>query len=148
MRPTKQLFRHAPDQGIWGDCERAAWATILDLDINDVPHFFDGGCSTEDAMRKEREFESSLGLYHVALPFVASNGLDAVLSSVGHNNPNAEYLLMGQSKTGCNHTVVCRGSAIIHDPSLDDAGIIGPCDDGWYWLVFFTRAPTSGSGVF
>jgi hypothetical protein len=132
---------------VWGDCERAAWATVLDLDIEQVPHFFDGGCSTEEAVRREREFEATLGLYHVALPFVSDNGLDAVLASVNHNNPKVEYLLCGTSKTGCNHTVVCRGNAIVHDPSLNNSGIIGPADDGFYWITLFVRAPTDSGCV-
>ena len=26
-----------------------------------------------------------------------------------------------------------------HDPSLDDSGIVGPCDDGFYWVQYITR---------
>jgi hypothetical protein len=34
--------------------------------------------------------------------------------------------LTGRSATGCNHAVVCRNDRIVHDPSLDAVGIVGP----------------------
>lgn len=40
MTPVTQEFRHDPKNFIWGDCHRAALATILDLPISKVPHFF------------------------------------------------------------------------------------------------------------
>jgi hypothetical protein len=39
-----------------------------------------------------------------------------------------------------NHTVVCRGGRIEWDPSMDDAGIVGPCDDGFYWVTWLIPA--------
>lgn len=140
MKPVKQLFLHRPEQGIYGDCERAAWATILDLDILDVPHFFEGGCSANEAVKRQRAFEATLGLYHITLPFCVDAGVEGVLAAMGYNNPNAEYLLVGQSRNGTNHTVVCRGDKIVHDPALDNSGIVGPCDDGWFWITIFLKA--------
>ena len=141
MRPQKQLNRHDPDKGVWGDCERAAWATILDLDLADVPHFWDGGVDTATAVARQREFEKTLGLYYVSVPFTSPDGLGAVLNCVSHNNPDAEYLLCGTSRTGCNHTVVCKGDKIVWDPALNDSGIVGAADDGFFWVTIFGKRP-------
>jgi hypothetical protein len=50
-------------------------------------------------------------------------------------NPGVFYLLGGQSRTDCGHSVVCLDDAIIWDPSLTDAGIVGPMEDGYYWIT-------------
>lgn len=71
-------------------------------------------------------------------------GLQDVLSSVHNMNryvSNLTYLLTGRSKTGCNHAVVCREDRIVHDPSINQSGIVGPAiaDDGSeaWWVTFF-----------
>lgn len=35
----QEITDHAPDSGIYGDCYRAALATILDLPLSSVPHY-------------------------------------------------------------------------------------------------------------
>jgi hypothetical protein len=40
MKPIDQEFMHDPEKGIIGDCFRACIASILELDINEVPHFY------------------------------------------------------------------------------------------------------------
>jgi hypothetical protein len=102
VRFTKQLFRHKPDEGVFGDCFRTAIACILELDA--IP--------TEDVAH--------------AL-FCAKTFSDGL-----------PYIFSGTSRTGVNHAVIGQGDQIIHDPSLTDAGIIGPCDDGMFcieWIV-------------
>ena len=52
------------------------------------------------------------------------------------NNPDVYWLLTATSRTGVHHVVVCRNGEIAHDPSQTDAGIVGPCDDGYWWVEF------------
>ena len=60
MKFHKQLYRHDPENGVWGDCYRTAWACLLDLEPEDVPHFCEGftddGAATAklDAWLRER----------------------------------------------------------------------------------------------
>lgn len=142
---NKQLFRHLPKQGIIGDCERTAIACLLDLKPEEVPHFgekyFDDGYMFN---KMEDEFLASMGYARIQIPYCCD--LSTFLTTAKLYNPSVYYLLSGQSKTGCNHTVVCCGDLIIWDPSIDDAGIIGPCSDGYYWATYliserFTRNP-------
>lgn len=140
MRALKQRFKHNPEGGVWGDCHRASIATVLGLDLDDVPHFADGGCSGEEFARREREFLASRGIASISLPvsLAESSSYGDLLAMVAQQNgDDFVYLLGGTSRTGVNHTVVCRGSQIFNDPSLTDAGIIGPCADGYFWLTFF-----------
>lgn len=135
MKPVKQQFKHDPTNGVFGDCHRAAMATVLALPIEAVPHFGDGDPSVDEFFRRERDFLAQYNLRSVQLPFGA--GLDDVLRGMAGWNGDVVYLLGGQSRTGVNHTVVCRGAEIVHDPSSSDAGIVGPCSDGHYWVTCF-----------
>lgn len=137
MRPLKQRFKHDPENGVWGDCYRAAFASVLELDLDDVPHFSDGGPSASmDTLERAEMWLRERGLRTISITFTGD--LREVLMTVGRlNGDDLIYLLSGTSRTGVNHTVVCQGSKIAHDPSLTDAGIAGPCDDGLYWLTFF-----------
>lgn len=139
MIPLKQRNRHNPEEGVWGDCHRAAIASVLELDLDDVPHFADGGPTGEEFMRREQAFLRSLGLVRIAVPYDAP--LEKVLECVRVLNPGVYYLLGGKSRTGVDHTVIGLNGQIVHDPSLDNSGIVGPCEsDGLYWLTFFGAA--------
>lgn len=135
MIPLKQRNLHKPHDGIYGDCHRAAIASILELSLDDVPHFCDLTLFPSDWVLHERKWLHARGL--TTITQVYEGRLEDVLNSVGGLNPDTYYILGGTSKTGCGHSVVACNGEIVHDPSLTDAGIIGPMSDGWYWVTFF-----------
>lgn len=136
MIPLKQRNRHDPDNGVWGDCHRAAIASVLELSLDDVPHFFEGGRGTVEARILEKEFLRDRGL--VAIDIGAGSNLEETLDAMGVWNPGVYYLLAGKSRNNVTHSVVCLNDKIVHDPSLDDSGIIGPDEKtGLYWVTFF-----------
>ena len=140
MKIQKQLNRHDPENGIYGDCHRTAIACILDMDAADVPHFMDKTTGKGEAPEANAAVEKWLnkrGLCQIITIYPGETPLKDILHAVGHNNPGICFLLSGESATGCNHSVVACDGEIVCDPSLDDSGIIGPCDDGFYWVVFF-----------
>lgn len=140
MTPVKQSITHAPRAGRWGDCHRAAVASVLDLPLAAVPHFSEGGPGVEEFKAREREFFARHGLVPITAVYAGSEVYDGpalILEVVGKLNPETPYLLGGRSRHGGDHTVVCLGDAIVHDPSHDDAGIVAPSSDGWYWVTFF-----------
>lgn len=147
MKRLKQSVRHCPAEGRWGDCHRAAVASALDLALDDVPHFGDGGADAGLFRQREVEWFEAQGLTPLQVPF--QGDLEGILQTVGSLNPGVCYLLGGNSKIGAGHTVVCVGAEIVHDPSPDENGIVGPMSDGLYWVTFFGsgRAAHSEAGI-
>jgi hypothetical protein len=138
MIERKQLFRHRPHEGQIGDCHRTAIACLLDMEPETVPHF--GAKDFEVGIEKctqVEEVDAWLAERGYAQVHIAFGGeLEDVLASVGALNPKAYYLLGGWSRTGVNHTVIGCGNRIAWDPSQNDAGIVGPCSDGYFWVTF------------
>ena len=138
MIPRKQTIRHDPENGAWGDCYRASLASILDLQITDVPHFGEDNPSGDEFHARVDRFLAAKGYAAIHGCFNGDAELAAILGSIAFMNRDIYYLLTGTSKTGCNHTVVCCSDQIVHDPSLTDAGIVGPASDGLYWVAYLT----------
>ena len=134
MIKRKQLFRHKPEEGIYGDCHRTAIACLMDLEPDEVPHFGEDFMDADKFNRRVDEYLASQFLAQISVIYDCE--LDVILKHMAGFNPNAYYLLSGTSRTGVNHTVCCLGGEIIWDPALDNSGIIGPCDDGLFWLTF------------
>lgn len=142
MKPQKQLNRHRPAEGVYGDCHRTALAIVLNMDAKDVPHFMDGTPGTgnaEDAHDRIEAWLNARGICTINVLFPGEVPRDEVLQTVSLTNHRSVpvFILGGMSKNGVNHSVVCCDGKIACDPSQDDSGIVGPCDDGFYWLTFF-----------
>ncbi|WP_407155195.1 hypothetical protein [Bradyrhizobium sp. STM 3557] len=142
MKPQKQLNRHRPEQGIYGDCHRTAIACVLDMDAQDVPHYMDASAYDDGAEAAHDRVEAWLnarGIVTINMLFPGETPLKDVLCTVSACNPRSRpvFILGGQSRNGVNHSVVCCDGEIVCDPSQDDSSIVGPCDDGYYWLTFF-----------
>jgi hypothetical protein len=142
MKPQKQLNRHRPKDGIYGDCHRTAIAIVLDMDAKDVPHFMDGTPGKGDAEEAHIKIEAWLnarGLCTINILFPGEIPLKEVLATVAFCNQRSRpvFILGGMSRNGVNHSVVCCDGEIACDPSQDDSGIVGPCDDGFYLVTFF-----------
>ncbi|RWN78059.1 MAG: hypothetical protein EOS02_09875 [Mesorhizobium sp.] len=137
MRLVKQLHRHLPDQGIYGDCARTVIACLLDLDPEDVPH-----AHRELAAGEQQEMHDAFlldrGILRISIPVQIAE-IEKALEWGAYYAKGMPYVLAGTSRTGVNHVVIAHGREIIWDPSLTDAGIIGPCDDGLYWFELLVR---------
>lgn len=134
VKKFKQLFRHDPENGVYGDCYRTAIGCIMGLSPDRVPHFCDGP-DDELMQAKIREFLGPLGLVLIEVPF-SGEGIDLpLIMQIGEaRSEGLPYLLTGMSSIGSNHVVVCQADKIIHDPSLDDTGIVGPTRAGNWWI--------------
>jgi hypothetical protein len=139
MIPVFQQVLHDPNAGQYGDCHRAAIATVLGLPPDDVPHFGFDDPPAPAFFNREREFLARFNLYGATVPF--SGELTDVLRTMSTlNGSDFVYLLGGKSPRGTNHTVVCRGDQIEHDPNPKGGGLVEPCSDGLWWLTFFVAA--------
>lgn len=135
MKPQKQKNRHDPANRVWGDCYRTCIAVVFGLDRDEVPHFMDEGRADGEAKKLCDPWLAARGYLQVDIPWADDPG--PVLKRMGETNPGLIYLLAGFSRTGCNHSVVCQGGEIVCDPSLNDSGIVGRCDDGYTWVTIF-----------
>ena len=137
MRKQKQLFRHRPDEGVFGDCQRTVFACLLDLSPEEVPHEH-RTMSNGEQQDIFRAWLQGRGWTTVSFAFQCEPA--EVLTLMKAMNPGVYYMLSGESRTGCNHVVIALDDEIVWDPSLDDSGIIGRCDDGFTWVEFLVPA--------
>ena len=141
MAYQKQLHYHDPEQGIFGDCYRTCLAGLLDVDRDSVPHYVD---SIEPAEWEKRitplyaAWLADRGLQELAIPVYGGNvSVEEILTfQATRTSQDSRAMLNGTSATGCNHCVIIGSGKILHDPSLTDSGILGPCDDGFYWVTW------------
>lgn len=135
-----QLFLHDPENGVYGDCWRATVACLLRLPVEAVPHVCDGPDDGK-ASERMREFLDSQNCALIQIPFTGDLSLEQVLEYVGAASGGMHWCLMGTSRTGCNHVVICKGSEIVHDPSITQSGIVGPSSDGLWWAEWIVKRP-------
>jgi hypothetical protein len=140
MQLHKQLFRHAPEKGTYGDCYRTCIACLLGLTPAEVPHFFDGPLEGDvfrirSAYTEMTRWLADRGFVRIAICH-RDRPLNQVLGIQASSNHGVPFILCGTSTSGLNHAVIAVDGKIIHDPSLTDAGIVGPCDDGNYRVTY------------
>lgn len=134
MIPHKQLFRHNPAEGSFGDCDRTAMACVLELPLSDVPNWGVHHDNYTAFMREKDEWLASVGMVENSIPFECSR--EELESNLKLLFRGMYVFLTGESRNGTNHVVITLNGEIIHDPAIDDSGIVGPCDDGYWWVSF------------
>lgn len=142
MKRHKQLNRHDPENGVWGDCWRTAIACILDLEPGEVPHVFDNDAPVVEADAAMQAWMEHRGLYVITVTYDCPD-VDLVMGAIHHHNPELRYILMGTSRNGTNHAVVCHGDRIEWDPSQNDSGIVAPAEgpngERFFWVFFIGK---------
>ncbi len=106
MTPVDQTRLHDPARGVPGNCMQAALATLLDLQIDDVPDFAAGeladtGPRLKAYWQRVDDFLAVRGLYRIGIPEQGLPGL---------------HLASGLSPRGAGHVVVRSGWQTVHDP--------------------------------
>lgn len=133
MKYHTQLFRHDPDNGVYGDCHRTALACIFDKDSPaDVPHFLADNPSPEVFYQRTDAWLLEQGFRSMAIPWGCAD-VAQMLEHMAVRAPGIYWILGGVSPRGTNHSVVCCGGQIVHDPHPDGGGVVGPTDDGYFW---------------
>lgn len=148
MTPLKQRNGHRPEEGIYGDCHRAALASLLNMSLDDVPHFCDADSflpGAESLSIREKRWLAKHGLTNINILYPGETSLDDVLSTMNAVNPGVAFILGGTSVSGCGHSVVAGNGRVLHDPSplaptTDHGSIVGPMKDGFWWLTFIGSA--------
>ncbi|MGY4288911.1 hypothetical protein ACVWXO_008131 [Bradyrhizobium sp. LM2.7] len=106
MRPVDQTQFYEEGKS-HGNCQQAATASLLGLDLGDVPNFI----------------EHPHGFWQSFWEFMGSRGL-VVIELSGHRHFDCYHLAYGPSPRGVSHAVVYRYGALAHDPHPSRAGLL------------------------
>ncbi len=138
MIKIKQDILHDPDNGFYGNCAQAAFASILELPLNEVPHFADGlSDSLEDGSIFDERIRDwlrpkKLGLVGLS---VGPDNLEGWLEYLSKSDTH--HLIAGKTVRGFQHITVGFGGKIVHDPHPSDTGLLPPTEDNLWTFEFF-----------
>lgn len=131
MIPVDQEFFYQEEPRIYGDCTRAAIASILELPLSDVPHFL-------------LEAKGDVYEYYDGIDeFLSLRGLEILwqVELEDHwrpGKPDVFHLICGQSPRfpNINHMVVGLNGKIIFDPHPDRTGL---ANEPKFWQYAFIK---------
>lgn len=138
MIPAVCTVKHNPPH-TYGDCVRAAVASVLNLSTTHVPHFYHDGCSGDVGASRLRDYLRTVGYFPCWITLDGSASVQDVLTYMGAQNPGFHYLFFGSTSQG-PHVVVCMGDTVVHDPSWYRQGLIAPTDGVWQIVVLVAGA--------
>lgn len=116
-------------KGSNGDCFRACIASILEVPIEQVPHFFNNNVSAEEGIRATREWLKSMGYGYEEFAMDGTSPFSELKEFCNaHLSADQYFVLIGTSIRGFNHAVILKDGEIVHDPSADPGHtvLVGP----------------------
>lgn len=116
----------------YGDCVRACVASIMHMESENVPHFYNDG-DGDASFDRMRIWLSQHGKIPAYYPLPRDYTLQDVLREVVDAYGSVEFMLFCQSRDG-DHCVIGQNGEIIHDPAWYRTAIIGPHSSG-VWIV-------------
>jgi len=141
MKPVKASVNHDPANGTYGDCFRAVFASIFELQRDNVPHFFIDG-SLENATERLDEWLARAGLTYVETAYPADGFVNAkeFIKTACATYPGFFLIIGGSTNNGVNHVVIARDGETVHDPAVNGSGLAGPNSLGCYSIGFIVSA--------
>jgi hypothetical protein len=138
MIPVHCRVKHDPENGTYGDCLRACVATIMEMDAEQVPHFFHDNCDGETAMHRLREWSRQYGVGPFTAHFSGDIPMADVLAMQAQQNGGVPYMLFGSTESG-NHVVVCRNDKVVHDPAWYSSPLVKAGAHGHWSVMVLAR---------
>jgi hypothetical protein len=128
--------KHDPEAGTYGDCVRACIASLLEMDAEKVPHFYNDNCDGETGNERIRHFLAPrYAPFWINYP--GSLSLNDIQYTMSILNKGVSYILYCSSGGG-DHGVVCRDDMIIHNPAWLNSVIDGPASHGFWTVLVIT----------
>lgn len=133
MIPVDMLCLHDPQQGIYGDCQRACIASLLELNPKDIPHFYESG---NDLIfwKSLNGFLAEHALLHLQV--------EAFNFGMGIFKGHADcyHMIYGNSCRNTLHAVVGLNGVIVHDPHPSRAGLLPDNKETPWFFAFLVKA--------
>ena len=117
MKPVDQTIAHDPANGRYGDCMRAMIASLFELGIEEVPHFFEDGCDASTFNSRINSWLRPMNLGYLPIGVVTVDALQAI----GLNGLHHE--LSGQASRGVLHACAALDGQVVHDPHPTKTGL-------------------------
>lgn len=116
------------------DCVRACVASILELETEDLPNWFDDvdGDHAEQ-QRNMQEWLASRGYIAAIIGLPGSWHYDEMFNYMRHRYSDKYYMLWCNSNG--DHAVVCQNDAVVHNPAWYKSPIDGPHSSG-HWIIW------------
>lgn len=137
MTPYIQLYKHDPENNIYGDCYRTALGCLLDTPPEEVPHF----CEFENWEDLTNNWLKTKGYKRFVIAY-QSIQLDNILKFLEFHNKDIYYILIGRSSSNVDHAFIGCGGKIVHDPSGREELPTGSCEDDLYWIEILVPIQT------
>lgn len=119
MTPVDQQFTNRPEIGQFGDCQRAVIASLLDLPIEQVPHFL------QEAEGESDPYWTGMQTFlrKFGFAFLENNRAWSFFGDEG----DIYHQISGPSPrgNGLYHAVVGCNGQIVFDPHPSRAGLVG-----------------------
>lgn len=130
MNKVNQRIKHDPENGIYGDCMRASIASLLELQYEEVPHFYTVD-STEVFDKNIRKFLKSKGFALLTVwPVDFKNESHAV-----HGQTGIHHIISGNTIRGTYHATVGLDGVVVHDPHESKDGLIDDDEKTFSFLI-------------
>lgn len=125
MRPVMQTRFYDPTLPVGeqrGNCLQAVLASLLELDLADVPHF------VQDHVDNDGDSNWEWGWHHRMTTWLHGQGL--ALFGVPVDQPGEYLAVTGRSPRGqgIHHIVIYRDGELAHDPHPDGTGVLDVTD--------------------
>ena len=136
MKYHRQLCLHDPANDSYGDCQRTAIACLLDKESPlDVPNYAELYWDDPDKFGSAfRGYLRTQGYDWVGLPYLGTGMSPKEFLCWAGNYCDQYYMVSGMGARGVGHVVIAKGKSFCHDPHPSDDYLVGPFDDGVYWI--------------
>ena len=147
----KQLIRHDPENGQWGDCWRTCIACLLDLPAAEVPNFVGDAClNRQDQSAADAAARTWLKERGYNIVKFCMNAAPEYANAAKDWFDDTPYIMTGQSAglKGIAHCVIGQGPfLVLWDVAPGGSGLAGPWRDEFgqdvYWLEFIVPCATA-----
>jgi len=114
MNPIKQTILHDPDNGLHGNCLSAVLASLLHLDISDVPLFITPGTWVKDMNKWLRPFGLAYCMVEDFDCHIEAYGIQGMYHEIAGNTQRSNDVL---------HACVAKDGEVIFDVHPDNTGL-------------------------